>query len=85
MVPKKKKSRTITPGVRHKWTETEIGEIRLIFKNYLKDKITPAAREIKKGIEMSKKKNGHIWKLKSENIKKKISWLNNRHKYVCGE
>ena len=79
-LPRKQKPKTRRTV--HKWTEEEVGEIKRIFKSFLLIKKTPGEDEIRKGIKISKTKNGFIHKLPIDKIKKKISWLNNRYKHV---
>jgi hypothetical protein len=70
------------PTNRRKWSEEEISEIHKLFAHFLAKKITPRSSEIQKALKMSKKNNGVLHLCDHEKLKKKISWLNNRHKHV---
>lgn len=72
-VCEKKKTKKIAE--RHKWTEEEISELHEIFKLFITGGKTPGKAQIEKGLKKSKRNNGNIWKLKGDNVKKKISWI----------
>ena len=60
---------------RHRWTPEEIAELKTIFEQWFKEDSTPGNKVIAKAKQHSKEKNGLIWKLESDKIKKKISWM----------
>ena len=74
-MPQKKRRQTKARSVRHRWTPEEIEEVLRIFKNFIAAKQTPGQLDVEKAMKKSKKRNGHIWKLKRDNIKKKVSWI----------
>jgi hypothetical protein len=50
-------------------------EIHSRFQNFIRARKTPGQIEVEKCMKQSKAKNDHIWKLKRDNIKKKVSWI----------
>ncbi|XP_069108415.1 uncharacterized protein [Argopecten irradians] len=60
---------------RHKWSLTELNELRDIFKSFFKYDNTPGQTAIEEGKKTSKRKGGQIWQLETSKIKKKIFWL----------
>lgn len=80
VVPERKAKTKKKATDRHRWTEAELEEVSNIFKNFIDAKKTPGQREVEKGMKKSKRHNGLIWKLKRDNIKKKVSWIICSHK-----
>ena len=79
---RKRKQTKAKPRNVHKWTAEEIDEIDKIFKSFRSIQKTPGEADIRIGMFISEKRNGLIHKLPVVKIKKKISWLNNRHKHT---
>lgn len=75
---KRKKQKRKAACVRHTWTEEELDEIEKLFKKYLQTGTCPRQTAIESKMAKSKKNGGYIWKLKRDNIKKKISYLNSK-------
>ncbi|XP_033725163.1 uncharacterized protein LOC117315128 [Pecten maximus] len=60
---------------RHKWSLTELDELRDIFKASFRNDNTSGQKAIEEGKKTSKRKGGQIWQLDTSKIKKKISLL----------
>ena len=73
-----KRKREPTP--RDHWTEADLNEANVLFADFLKKKKCPGVKDCELAMAISKKRGGTIWKKKRDNIKKKISYLNNKKK-----
>ncbi len=62
---------------RHTWTHQEIAEIKDIYKDCIKESNHNkyGKGRIEEGMKESKRIGGVIWKLSTQKIKSKISWL----------
>lgn len=64
------------------WTTEETKAIEVLFKNFLRKKITPNTKEIRTALKYDAKRGGKLASCDPIRLKKKISWMNNRHKHV---
>lgn len=69
----KKKKVTCAPVSRHTWTKEEEEELQIYFKQFFHTKKCPGEKDCNEAIALSMKKGGTIWKIKRDNIKKKVN------------
>ena len=62
---------------RDHWTASDLVEAKELFAEFLKNKECPGQKDCENAMAISKKRGGEIWKKKRDNIKKKISYMNN--------
>lgn len=63
---------------RQKWTQKELEELRLYFKSYLDNKITPRSHTVDKAKAKSSTAGGELHRRANHLIVKKISALNHK-------
>ena len=70
-LPKKGKKKMVN---RHNWCEEEMMELHDIFKDFFKEDKTPSRKEAEAIVKQNKNK-GLLWKISTDKIVKKISWI----------
>lgn len=70
---KKRGKQKKLPVIRHSWTDAEKAELRQYFREFFQKKKCPRDKDCKRAMTLSKRNDGDIWRMKWENIKKKVN------------